>query len=318
LNPITNLFACIDRRSEDGREELVKNLLEETGPVHCLGGMAMGGRIYFALNHITTPRLDSRAFIDLAARIGCVGVELRNDLADKKLTDRPFFDGEEPNAIGAYARGKGMRLLGLSEVYGFNRWSEEIRAKVDRLIKQAKESGAESISLIPSNDGAVMTDEARLAGLRHALQEILPMVESADIVALVEPLGFPTSSLRRKREAVDAIEAVGGRGRYKLVHDTFHHYLAGEDEFFPDDTGIVHISGVVDRRLTADEMQDGHRILVTPEDRLGNAAQIAALRAAHYNGAFSYEPFAASVHAASDIEGDLRASMALIEAGIAP
>ncbi|MBM7044914.1 TIM barrel protein [Rhizobium lusitanum] len=219
----------------------------------------------FALNHITTPRLDIRAFIDLAARIGCLGVELRNDLADKKLADRPFFDGDEPDAIGAYARRKGIRLLGLSEVYGFNRWSEEMRAKLERLIKQAKESGAKSISLIPSNDGAVVTDEARLAGLRHALQEILPMVELANIVALVEPLGFPTSSLGRKREAVEAIEAVGGRGRYKLVHDTFHHYLA-----------------------------------------------------AHYTGVFSYEPFATSVHAASDIEGDLRASMALIEAGIAP
>jgi 2-keto-myo-inositol isomerase len=282
-----------------------------------VGGIVLSGRINFALNHMTAPRLESRALIDLAARLGCLGVELRNDLADKQLTDRAFFDGEPPAAIGAYARSKGIRLLGLSEVYGFNRWSDAMQAKVTRLIEQAKESGAESISLIPSNDGAVMSDDRRLAELRHALHEILPLLDAADIVALVEPLGFTTSSLRYKREAVDAIEAVGGLHRYKLVHDTFHHFLAGEDAFFPEHTGIVHISGVVDPTLGAKDMQDGHRILVTQEDRLGNLAQIDALHAGKFKGAYSYEPFAASVHAASDIEGKLRESMQLIEAGVA-
>ena len=42
----------------------------------------------FALNHMAAPRLDCRAFIDLAASLGCAGVELRNDLADKRLTER--------------------------------------------------------------------------------------------------------------------------------------------------------------------------------------------------------------------------------------
>jgi len=277
----------------------------------------LSGRIDFALNHMTAPRLESRALVDLAVRLGCIGVELRNDLVDKQLTERAFFDGEQPGAIGAYARSKGIRLLGLSEVYGFNRWSEEMRRKVRLLIDQAKESGAESISLIPSNDGADMSDDRRLGELRHALQEILPMLDEADIVALVEPLGFRTSSLRRKGEAVEAIEAVGGRHRYKLVHDTFHHFLAEEDAFFPEYTGIVHISGVVDPAVSAGEMQDGDRILVTQEDRLGNVAQISALHAAGYKGAYSYEPFAPSVHAAPDIEGELRASMKLVEAGIA-
>ena len=71
--------------------------------------------IKFALNHIMAPGLESRELIDLAARLGCGGVELRNDLADKGLTDRPYFDGGSPDAVGAYARSKGVRLLGLSE-----------------------------------------------------------------------------------------------------------------------------------------------------------------------------------------------------------
>lgn len=273
----------------------------------------MSATINFALNHMTAPRLTSRELIDLAARLGCIGVELRNDLTDKGLATREFFDGEKPSAIGEYARDKGVRLLGLSEVYGFNRWSATMKDKVELLIAQAREAGAESISLIPSNDGADDPDEKRLSDLRDALALILPMLEDADIVALVEPLGFTTSSLRRKREVIDAIEAVGGRDRFRLVHDTFHHHIAGETEFFPEWTGIVHISGVIDSALSPEEMQDGHRVLVGAADRLRNVKQIRALNAMGYTGAYSYEPFAASVHADPNIEASLGASMKFLE-----
>ncbi|QFY64140.1 TIM barrel protein (plasmid) [Rhizobium grahamii] len=270
----------------------------------------------FALNHITAPALDSRQFVDLAARLGCMGVELRNDLADKELTSRAFFDGARPADVGKYAREKGIRLLGLSEVYGFNRWSEAMREKVELLISQAKESGAETISLIPSNDGVDEPTEQRLAGLRNALAAILPMLEEQDLVGLVEPLGFTTSSLRLKREAVDAFEAVGGKDRFRLVHDTFHHHLADETEFFPQWTGIVHISGVVDASLRPEDMQDKHRILVTEADRLGNVEQIKHLNTVGYQGAYSFELFSPLVHADPNIEIGLRTSMDVIKAAL--
>jgi 2-keto-myo-inositol isomerase len=271
----------------------------------------------FALNHMTAPQLDCRSFLDLAAELGCVGVELRNDLADKKLSSAEFFDSEHPAAIGDYARGKGLRLLGLSEAYGFNAWSEHMRAKVQLLIDQAKASGAESISLIPRNDAPKLNDAERAAALREALGEVLPMVKAAGLVALVEPLGFLSSSLRRKADAVEAIESVGGRGHFKLVHDTFHHHLASEPGYFPEYTGIVHISGVIDPSLRVDEMQDGHRILVDGEDRLGNIEQIRTLLAKGYAGAFSFEPFSPQVHALSDPAKALRASMDFIRAAAA-
>ncbi len=276
----------------------------------------MSEQIKFALNHITAPALDSRQFVNLAAMLGCMGVELRNDLADKELTSRPFFDGARPAEVGQYARDKGIRLLGLSEVYGFNRWSEAMREKVELLISQAKESGAETISLIPSNDGVEEPKEARLAALRNALAAILPMLEEQGIIGLVEPLGFTTSSLRLKREAVDAFEAVGGKDRFRLVHDTFHHHLAGETEFFPEWTGIVHISGVVDASLRPEDMQDKHRILVTEADRLGNVEQIKHLNTVGYQGAYSFELFSPLVHADPNIEAGLRASMDAIKAAL--
>jgi 2-keto-myo-inositol isomerase len=268
--------------------------------------------IPFALNHITAPRLGTRALIDLAATLGCGGVELRNDLADKKLTDRPLFDNEKPAAIGDYARKKGIHLLGLSEVYGFNKWSDKMCAATERLVDQAKEVGAGSISLIPSNDGESLPDDTRLANLRHALRSVLPVLERADMIALVEPLGFTTSSLRRKREAVEAIAAVNGEHRFKLVHDTFHHFLADEHEFFPQHTGIVHISGVVEQGITRGEMRDGHRILVDRRDRLENIEQIRALTKAGYRGHYSFECFASAVHASDHLRDDLAESMSHI------
>jgi 2-keto-myo-inositol isomerase len=265
-----------------------------------------GGAMRKALNHMTTPDLGYEAFLDLAKSLDCTGVEVRNDIA------RPLFDGMEPSEAGRIARAKGLRLLGLSQVYPFNNWSEALAQEVGDLIAIAKAAGAETISLIPRNDGTGTAAGERQANLRRALAEVLPMLDAADMVALVEPLGFPSSSLRQKSELVEAIEALGARDRFKLVHDTFHHALAGGGPIFPEYTGIVHISGVVDPVVPVEQMQDAHRVLVDAHDRLGNVAQIAALLAAGYDGAFSYECFAPETHALADPHAALKRSFDFI------
>jgi 2-keto-myo-inositol isomerase len=95
---------------------------------------------------------------------------------------------------------------------------------------------------------------------------------------------------------LDAIDQAEGGDVFKLVHDTFHHHLAGETEFFPERTGIVHISGVVDPALAVDEMLDPHRVLVDAEDRFANLPQIRTLLSMGFDGPFSFEPFAGKVH----------------------
>ena len=117
------------------------------------------------------------------------------------------------------------------------------------------------------------------AGSCAALEALKPILGSRGLVGLVEPLGFEICSLRYKSEAVDAIAARGRRRVFKLVHDTFHHHLAGEAAIFPALTGLVHISGVDDPALCID-MRDPHRVLVTGRDRLGNVEQIARSAAA--------------------------------------
>jgi len=141
-----------------------------------------------------------------------------------------------------------------------------------------------------------------------------PILKERGLTGLVEPLGFPISSLRTKAEAIAAITEAGDDGTYKVLHDTFHHHLAGETQFYPNRTGLVHISGVTDPGVAVADMLDAHRVLVDAVDRLENIAQIKALIAAGFSGPYSFEPFAEEVHNADDPEAALAESIAYVKA----
>ncbi|WP_347312660.1 TIM barrel protein [Defluviimonas sp. SAOS-178_SWC] len=248
-----------------------------------------------ALNQKTARDLPFEAFLDLAAGLGCVGVEPRNDLG------RPLFDGIAPAHAAEMARTRGLRFLGLSEVYGFNVWDDERATQIQALIDIAEAAGAETISLIPS------VDARPTRPLRDVMRDILPMVAGRAVLPLIEPIGFETSTLPRKAELVDAIEAVGGVGAFKLVHDTFQHVIAGESELFPHHTGIVHISGISDPDVALDARQDGHRGLICRDDRCDNRGQVRRFLAEGYEGAFSFECTEPGLIAAPD-SADIDAS----------
>ncbi len=257
----------------------------------------------FGLNQVTLSEMPFRAFLDTAARLGCVGIEARNDLG------RPVFDGMSADEAGKVVQSHGLRLLGVSQVHPFNRWGDDIARQVRDLVETAVGAGAETISLIPANDCTGVTPEQREANLTHALAQCLPILEDAKITALIEPLGFTRSSLRLKSEAIAAIETVGGQDHFQLVHDTFHHTLADETAFYPAQTGIVHISGVRDATVSLNEVEDAHRVLVDGQDRLSNLAQIAALQEGGYTGVYSFECFAPEVRALANPADALKRSM---------
>lgn len=264
----------------------------------------------FALNHMTVARIGFVELVALAARLGCVGIEVRNDLP------KPLFDGMDPGEAGAHVRKNGLRLLAVAEVKRFNDWSADKETEALALMKIAQAAGAEAVSLIPRNDNLGMGNGERQANLRVALKALKPMLEDHGLVGMVEPLGFDICSLRYKSEAVEGIEAVGGTGRFKLVHDTFHHTLAHGGPLFPEHTGIVHVSGVVDQEVGLSDMRDPHRVLVTKGDRLGNVEQIAALQAAGWNGPVSFEAFSPEVHAFADPAAELAQSFDFIRQGL--
>jgi 2-keto-myo-inositol isomerase len=266
----------------------------------------MTAQTAFALNHITAPRLGAAAFFALAREIGLTQVEIRNDLAGA-----PILDGTDAATIRREAQAKGVEILTINALQRFNEWTKTRESEARALARYANECGAKALVLVPVNDAGFKPSES-LAGLREALRGLTPILRDAGVRGFVEPLGFAICSLRSKREAVAAIDDVGGGEVFRLVHDTFHHHLGGETQIFPERTGLVHISGVTDRDLAIADMRDAHRVLVDAADRLGNLAQIAALRQGGYGGAFSFEPFAESVQQAADIGKELTASMRFI------
>jgi 2-keto-myo-inositol isomerase len=262
----------------------------------------------FALNHMVAPRLDAARFFELAKSLGIDAVEIRNDLAGNAI-----LDGTPPAGIKQLAAEHGIEIISINALQRFNDWTPGREREARELIDYAATCGARALVLVPVNDGSGRADGERQQNARRALEGLKPLLEAADIIGLVEPLGFGICSLRSKREAVEAIDAVGGRGRFRLVHDTFHHHLAGEPALFPDRTGLVHISGVEDTAVHVDDMLDAHRVMVGGSDRIDNVGQIRALAAAGYAGPFSFEPFAADVHAHQTPASMIRDSIAHIE-----
>ncbi|MEM7259123.1 MAG: TIM barrel protein [Pseudomonadota bacterium] len=264
-----------------------------------------------SINHMTAANASFAQLLSLANACSCTGIELRNDLSS------PLFDGLSAAAAGDACRARGLQVYAVAEVVAFNRFTDATLDQAQSLARQAKDCGAQGIVLIPANDGSAPALDERTAMLTNALSKLLPVLDKYDLTGFVEPLGFTASTLRYKSEAIDAIEALDATERFKLVHDTFHHYLAGETQCYATHTGMVHVSGVVDASLNSTQMQDNHRVLVDQHDKLGNVKQLKTLTSAGYSGPVSMESFAPQVHDLSDPVSALQDSFDFINSGLA-
>ncbi|WP_263768292.1 TIM barrel protein [Propionivibrio soli] len=269
-------------------------------------------RIRFSINRISSPRISFDAFLAMCNRLGVDSVEIRNDLPGTELQD-----GTPAPIIKNSAAAAHITVRTINALYPFDVFTPELREKAVTLAKYAKESGAEALVMCPLNDwNDKRTPAERYADLVRSLCELRPILEDAGLLGLVEPLGFQQCSLRRKSDAIKAIYDAGAERAYRLVHDTFHHYLSGEDIFYPDMTGLIHISGVEDKALQDADMRDEHRVLVGTADRLGNLRQLKIMLDRGYQGVVSFEPFAPEIMDASDSESRLRASMDFVRANV--
>ena len=270
-------------------------------------------QLQFALNRMCAPQMPFAAFAAMAQRLGVAAIEIRNDLAQVEMED-----GSAGRQIGAIARDHGLCIRSINALQRFDQFDDARAGEAQALIDYALACGAQALVLCPTNS----LRDARAADRRHddlvaALTRLATMLTDHGLAGLVEPLGFEECAVRRKSQAVRALDAVGRPSCLGLVHDTFHHHLAGEDLMFPELTGLVHVSGVEDPALAPGAMRDGHRVLVGAADRLGNAAQLARLQRAGYRGLVSFEPFADEIAQAGDIEARLAASMRHLQAAVA-
>jgi 2-keto-myo-inositol isomerase len=261
----------------------------------------------FALNHMVAPNLPVQEFFRLTREAGISCVEIRNDLPGVAIAD-----GTPPAETQAKAATEGITILSINALQRFNEWNTTREMEAISLARYAQECGAPALVLCPVCDHSDRRSEGqRLEDLQASLRALAPILRERGVIGLVEPLGFAESSLRSKRQAVEAITAVGEERTFQLLHDTFHHHVAGEPQVFPEWTGLVHISGVEDRQVS--ELRDVYRVLVGPTDIVGNVAQIDALRSGGYDGYFSFEPFAESVQGKNNIAAALPASLAYLE-----
>ncbi len=262
-------------------------------------------RIDFAINRISAPRLSFQDYLAMCQRLGVSTIEIRNDLNGVEISD-----GTDPAAIRDAAQAANIRIRSINALYPFDVFDADLQARAVKLAAYARDCGAEALVMCPLNSWEDKRSASeRYRALVSALKQLRPILDDHGITGLVEPLGFEECSLRRKSDAVKAIFDAAGERHYQLVHDTFHHHLSGEDIFYPELTGLVHISGVESTELADNQMRDGHRVLVGDADRLGNLRQLAILLQRGYDGVVSFEPFAAEIMEAADSEALLRSSM---------
>ena len=244
------------------------------------------------LNRIIKPQIPLEEFLKFTADLGIKYVEVRND-----FTDKGILDGLSDAALQKAFRDPGIKVLTINALYPFEdaRILKENTEKLKGLIAEARRINCPQIVLCPLNDANDKRSPAQRAEeLATALTAYGPLFAESEMIGLVEPLGFEICSLRTKKAALEGIANCQYPESYKLLHDTFHHFLSGEIEFFPKETAIVHVSGLLPGKTKA-ATTDEDRILVTEDDIMDNRGQVAALLKAGCIAPISYEPFSSKV-----------------------
>lgn len=237
----------------------------------------------FALNHITVPDLHPSELLSLARHLGCDGVELRVDIPQHDLTHARTL-----RLIKEQAERWGVRIFSFGPFHNFNHWNARRRLEADEIIECARLCGAQAITLLPSFG----EDKPAPLDTPTALRALQPILQQNGIQGFIEPLGYPHASVRMKKDVVKIIKSLPQPTPFRLLHDTFHHALSGEQKVFPEATGLVHICSVADPAVSLPEIDPAHRVLLGAEDRLGSIDQFVALRDGGYQGSFSFEALA--------------------------
>ncbi len=239
--------------------------------------------ISFALNQILFPDAPFENFISFSKKLNVKAIEIRNDIKTNLIEEN------DPIKIKNLCEENSIKILSINALQKFNIWNKDREKELISLCKYADKANINSIVLVPLNDGSINSHEEQIQLLEHSLINILKIFNDFKVFGLVEPLGFSHSSLRFKSLVVKLINDFQSN-KLKILHDTFHHFLSGEDEFFPSLTGLVHISGVSNMFKNI-KLDDDHRSIIDDNDILHNINQIKKICNSNYQGFFSMEPF---------------------------
>ncbi|CCG88963.1 TIM barrel protein [Erwinia piriflorinigrans] len=263
----------------------------------------------FCINRKIAPALSLEAFFQLVSRLDLHKIELRNDMKSGSVTDNL-----SPHQVRKLAEEYELDIVTINALYPFNRIDNELLDRAESLLQTAQAIGAGALVMCPLNDGTKISAD----DTQKALSTLAPLFARYGINGLVEPLGFSISSLRSAGLAQQLIAQAGVP--FKILVDSFHHHLyEGAEQDFAQgidvkQIGLVHLSGVVDKR-PVNELTDDQRLMLHPEDRLKSVCQVQRLEEMGYRGIYAFEPFSPAMEnwQAADIEREIRQSLALLQ-----
>jgi 2-keto-myo-inositol isomerase len=243
--------------------------------------------ISFALNQIIMPNSSFKEFVFLAKKLDLQAIEIRNDVATNLIKEN------QPYQVKDFCEENSLEILTINALQKFNIWNNDRSKEFVELCDYANKAKINGIVLVPLNDGSITNEKEQAKLLEDSLKNIASILQDYNLISLVEPLGFRQSSLRNKSIATKVIENINTT-KLKILHDTFHHALSDENDFFPSLTGLVHVSGVSNKYVNT-ELTDDHRSIIDENDILENIIQIKKFSDSGYQGFFSFEPFANSL-----------------------
>ncbi|MFJ7502279.1 TIM barrel protein [Serratia grimesii] len=270
----------------------------------------------FCINRKIAPNLDLAQFFSLVKKCGLSKVELRNDMPSGKVTDN--LSNEQLNALAAEY---GIDIITINALGMFNLLDDQVTLlkNAEALLSQAQAIHSKALVLCPHcSAGDSRSEEQKKKDTLAALKLLAPLFTKYGVQGYVEPLGFGISSLRSSLLTQSLIRDSGAP--YKIVLDTFHHYLSdvAQPEFDAqiqiDGIGLVHLSGVEDPQAK-NTLSDEERIMLSDKDRLESKKQVQNLERLGYTGIYAFEPFSSQLDSWSeaDIEREIRQSIALLQ-----
>ena len=270
----------------------------------------------FCINRKIAPNLDLEQFFSLVKKCGLNKVELRNDMPSGKVTDNLSND-----QLNALAEKYGIEIVTINALGMFNLLDDQaaLLKNAEALLSQAQAIRSKALVLCPHcSAGDNRSEEQKKTDTLAALKLLAPLFRQYGVQGCVEPLGFGISSLRSSLLTQSLIRDSGAP--YKIVLDTFHHYLSDvtQPEFDAqiqiDGIGLVHLSGVEDLRAKS-ALSDEERIMLSDKDRLESKKQVQDLERLGYTGIYAFEPFSSQLDSwtAADIEREIRQSIALLQ-----
>lgn len=270
----------------------------------------------FCINRKIAPNLDLEQFFSLVKKCGLNKVELRNDMPSGKVTDNLSND-----QLNALAEKYGIEIVTINALGMFNLLDDQaaLLKNAEALLSQAQAIRSQALVLCPHcSAGDNRSEEQKKTDTLAALKLLAPLFRQYGVQGYVEPLGFGISSLRSSLLTQSLIRDSGAP--YKIVLDTFHHYLSDvtQPEFDAqiqiDGIGLVHLSGVEDLRAKS-ALSDEERIMLSDKDRLESKKQVQDLERLGYTGIYAFEPFSSQLDSwtAADIEREIRQSITLLQ-----